>query len=332
MMETQTAYKIAASSPAKLNLTFDIVGGLPDGYHEVVTILQAIDLEDQLLFEFVPADEFRVDIEINYVGDPGNIPTDDSNLVAKALNLFHDHVSADPNYAIKVTMEKRIPITAGMGGGSGNAAAALLAMNNRFGHAVPEVDMHSLAARLGADVPFFLQGGTQIGLKRGDMLSPTPLCGTFHFVIARPHGLSIATTWIYEAYDRYIETASNKENLEHPDLFRCKDALADHDLYLAQTAFGNVFEPVVFSKFPGLSLVRDRLLDLGCLSAHLTGSGPTMYGLAPDKETAHKVVKALYVDQTKRHQRWRRESALKLDLWASESVDHGARIMFVKQN
>ncbi|HEY9715630.1 MAG TPA: 4-(cytidine 5'-diphospho)-2-C-methyl-D-erythritol kinase, partial [Chroococcales cyanobacterium] len=239
-MQTQIKDTVATVSPAKLNLTFDIVGGLPDGYHEVVTIMQAIDLEDRLTFHFDAASQFNVELSASYVGNPGRIPLDSSNLIARAARLFHEHVAPERGYLLRVEIEKRIPITAGLGGGSGNAAATLLAMNHYFGQPVPDIDLATLGSKLGADVPFFLDGGTQIGLRRGDILSPTPLGETLHFVVVHPQGIEISTPWIYSAYDEYVKAAGNDDDFEHPDLYECKNALANCDLTQASRIFGNV--------------------------------------------------------------------------------------------
>ena len=133
----------------------------------------AVDLEDELIFQFEPADGFEVDIiEIKCADETVEIPRDERNLIVKALKAFNQHLGKRSNCKISLSLKKRVPVAGGMGGGSGNAAAALLAINSYLGEPVSMHDLHEIASGIGADVPFFLKGGAQVGRLRGDVLTP----------------------------------------------------------------------------------------------------------------------------------------------------------------
>jgi 4-diphosphocytidyl-2-C-methyl-D-erythritol kinase len=174
---------ITVNSPAKINLTFEILGLLPDGYHEVRTLMQTVSLFDELTFEIGSAKEPSLSIELITAGGArspaagegeGQFPLGDTNLIARAIRLFLSSIDRPRALKVDVTVAKHIPIGAGLAGGSGNAAAALVALNQYFGGPLGDDAMAELAAKLGADVPFCLQGGRRLGLGRGDILDSTP--------------------------------------------------------------------------------------------------------------------------------------------------------------
>ena len=177
------AIQIKMKSPAKLNLTFDVTGTLPNGYHAVETLMCAIGLEDELHFDIYPANEFSVEIaaidsQLALVA----VPHDASNLIIKAAILFRDSCHSQLNYKISCRLNKHIPVAGGMGGGSGNAAATLVALNQILSSRLTDAQLAQLASTLGADVAFFLKGGIQIGRGKGDILSqveePDRICGS----------------------------------------------------------------------------------------------------------------------------------------------------------
>lgn len=317
---------LRATSPGKLNLTFNIIGHLPDNYHQVETLMQTIDLQDELLFDLSPAESFDVEITpVEFDGARANVPANRDNLIAKAVILFHEHYATEDGYKVKVALRKSIPVAGGMGGGSGNAAAALMAMNTFFDKPLSNDELIGLSRELGADVAFFLNGGTQIGRHKGDELSPLKIDKILHFVIVSPISLSLQTPKIYADYDRYMDR--NSAQIMRPDLKACIDALENGDLSEASKHFGNVFEPVVFSQVQELQFLKEELNRLGGFCAHMTGSGPTFYVLAPSQNNAEEIQKKIEQRQTQRVATgWKNHPDLSVRCWVAHSIPYGVRI------
>jgi 4-diphosphocytidyl-2-C-methyl-D-erythritol kinase len=276
--------KLVARSPAKINLTFDILGELPDGYHQIETIMQTIDLHDELIFEFEPCKDLEVALAC--VNGKESFPLSEDNLIAKAAALFCRSVPEKRGLKLSVTVEKNIPIAAGLAGGSSNAAATLRALNYYFGQPFSTEELLVLAGKLGADIPFCLEGGTRIGRGRGDELTPVELNDRLFFLVVKPKDLAISTPWVYQAYDEFVMNGGRDELpvLSAQDV---SAALESGELEKASQAFGNVFEPVVFQQHQELKQLLEAMRNLDCWCAHMTGSGPTLYALVPDCEMAH---------------------------------------------
>jgi 4-diphosphocytidyl-2-C-methyl-D-erythritol kinase len=313
--------RLTVRSPAKVNLTFDILRILPDGYHEVETLLQSIDLADTLNFTFEQADQFTVSLSCQ--PNDKDFPLDNSNLVAKAAHLFFMHAdNALPKINVRVHIDKQIPIAAGLAGGSSNAAATLLACNTYCHDRLATKELLALCEQLGADVPFCLVGGTQIGTRRGDRLLPARLLQPLSLVIVKPQEISIATPWVYAAYDRHQENEPASAG-QKPSTKSAVEAFARGDFAHALSCLGNAFEPVVFEHYKGLPLLQERLLDLGCQACHLTGSGPTFYGITKDPEAAHYIREQLILDQSEGRSKWSDHLKLTLDCHVAQSINHG---------
>ncbi len=304
--------EIIVHSPAKLNLTFEITGLLPNGYHQVQTLMQAIDLKDELTFSFQPGEKKQIEITTESQQASGDFPLDNSNLIAKAFDLFAENVNGKSG-KLSVRVNKNVPIAAGLAGGSGNGAATLLALNHFFGKQLSHLELAELGAKLGADVPFCLSGGTQIGLERGDVLTRVNSKTKLDFLVIKPRNLSIATSWVYQAYDEYVKT-TDPYDLCKPNLEEASKHLEDGDLAAAIESFGNVFQPMIFSKHPQLADICQKAKDLGALSCQLTGSGPSMFALVSDCEMAHFLKRKL------------QDNYGELDCLICQSIGHGAQI------
>ena len=299
---------IKTLSPAKLNLTFDIKGLLPDGYHEVETLLQAIDLHDTITFDIVESKESSIDIASTNSHDAGTFPLNSTNLIAKAAESFLSHMAKSA--AIKAVVEKRIPIGAGLAGGSSNAAATLLALNDAFGKPLSQQQLNDVGSAIGADVPFCLSGGTAIGVGRGDQLTPIEVTTPLIFCVIKHRHLSVSTPWAYKKYDEF------KGETIHPQAQKAAAALHEGDLQATVAAFGNCFEPVIFAHHAELIELKKQLLALGCLCSHLSGSGPAVYAVVQDREMAHFVErKLLNMDNHG------------LDVFIAESISTGVQII-----
>lgn len=316
---------LRALSPAKLNLTFDITGLLADGYHQVETLMQAVDLCDELTFCLAPDNDFHFRLTGSGLAALDSFPLDQTNLIARAARLFQEQVVPEQPFSLAVHVDKKIPLGAGLAGGSSNAAACLLALNQVFGQKVTGCELADLGAQLGADVPFCLSGGTAIGYHRGDVLEPLDSESDLFFCIVKPREISVSTPWAYSQYDCFAGERSR------PDLKAAARALSEGDLARAISSFGNVFEPVVFARFPELIALKQALLDLGCWCCHLSGSGPALYAVVPNREMAHHIRRKLMGADCSGYSYLEEEDYLKeappLDFFIAQSLPYGVRLI-----
>ena len=246
-------------APAKLNLTLVVGPPRPDGKHEVATVLQRLDLADRVQVE--PSAERLV---------VGGFPAD--TLVRRALERLGEEAGVVPRW--RVTITKRIPVASGLGGGSSDAASALRLANETFAEPLPEARLHALAAGLGADVPFFLRPGPQLGTGDGAELAPVDLPQDFFVLLVLPHGVEKpSTAAVYEDFDR----RSGADGFEER-----RRALLE--------ALGRVRRPRDLAALPPNDLARsplaDELLALGAFRADVSGAGPTVYGLFHHRSAA----------------------------------------------
>ncbi|MBX9879017.1 MAG: 4-(cytidine 5'-diphospho)-2-C-methyl-D-erythritol kinase [Candidatus Obscuribacterales bacterium] len=306
--------QLAVKTQAKVNLTFDIVSLLPDGYHEVATLMQAIDLGDNLTFAFTRG-AFNVDIMLREGQDKKQFPLDDSNLIYKAAYAFFKKCPQLEPLSIRVDVEKNIPIAAGLAGGSSNAAATLMALNEFYGQPLAGEELQDLARTLGADVPFCVAGGIAVGLGRGDLLKSVESSMPLNFCLVKPKNIALSTPWVYKQYDIYL--AEKSGGIRRPNLENAVGAISFGELESAIEAFGNVFEPVVYAHYPELAELKQMLQSYGCPYVQLTGSGPTIFALTSDLEMAHFVRSKLKA----------RSEADKLDILLASSVKNGLKVL-----
>ncbi|MBI4533640.1 MAG: 4-(cytidine 5'-diphospho)-2-C-methyl-D-erythritol kinase [Candidatus Melainabacteria bacterium] len=314
-------HKLVARSPAKLNLTLEVVGQRPNGYHEISTIMQAINLEDDLSFEFSSADRTEVTIACTAGNTIGKFPCDDSNLIAKAVKQFLAVQRVQQGLAVQVVTNKRIPIGAGLGGGSSNAAATLLALNCHFGYPFSHDELLVLGGKLGADVPFCLRGGTCVGRGLGDELEPIKTVPHFYFILVKPRNLSVSTQWAYEAFDDFSDSP-DQGSWSYPDLVGAINGISNNELQVATSCFGNDLEPVVFAHYPELTFLKEQLLALGSWCCHLTGSGPTLYAAVANIEMAHSIKGQFFQKLSSTNL-----NATPIDFWITESINYGTRLI-----
>ncbi len=265
---------VVKRAPAKLNLSLDVVGVREDGYHLLRTVMQAIDWCDEVSVAF--ADDYEIHLSCG-----GGIPADERNTAYRAAALFRQHTERQEGYVIEVT--KHVPSQAGMGGGSSDAAAVLLALNELTGAAVPQEELLALAARIGADVPFCLLGGTALATGIGTDLSPLPPLPPCYFVVVRPEA-GVSTP---EAYRR-LDSAPT---LLHPDVDAMCVALARGDLRSVAATVGNSFEAPM--ALPDTAAICARMREYGAMAAALTGSGSAVFGMFEENETAARCAAAL---------------------------------------
>ncbi|WP_417216958.1 4-(cytidine 5'-diphospho)-2-C-methyl-D-erythritol kinase [Arthrobacter sp.] len=281
---------VIARAPGKINVYFRVGPPRPDGYHPVASLYLAVSL-----FEDVAAtarDDAEITVSLSAdstaVQDPEDFPLGEDNLVVRAARLLAEHTGHAAGVDLKIT--KRVPIAGGMGGGSADAAATLVACNSLWGTGLTREELGRLGARLGADVPFALSGGAAVGLGVGDQLSPLLLRSRTDWVLAlASYGLS--TPAVYQQLDALRDGADVE--IPHdvdPDLLH---ALVDHDLVMLPGLLANDLTAAAVHLAPELQAVLDMGSTAGALTALVSGSGPTVALLAEDPGHARQLATQL---------------------------------------
>ena len=258
--------KITLPSFAKINLILRVTGKRQDGYHTLETLFQSISLFDDLTFEFSESPELVINLDLG----TSDIPADQTNLIDRACRAF---LKAYPfKVKIDISVVKRIPAAAGLGGGSSNAGATLVAMSRFFGWPLPLQKLYEIASELGADVPFFLCGGTALGLGKGDIIGPIDDVEPMPALLFCPK-ISCSTAEIYRKFDDAGLLTGRPNSIkipsdQRPEFRRGFVSLIENDL-----------ERVVFALYPELDSIKKRLVALGAAAASLTGSGSAVFGL-----------------------------------------------------
>ncbi len=259
---------ITVRVPGKVNLYLGVGDRRDDGYHELTTVFHAVSLLDEVTVRNADV------LSLEMAGEGADsLPVDERNLAWRAAELMADHVGRAPDVAI--TIEKSIPVAGGMAGGSADAAAVLVAMNSLWELGVPRRDLHTLAARLGSDVPFALHGGTALGTGRGEELATVLARNTFHWVLAFADG-GLSTPAVFAEIDRLRESEGDRSlppALEDPEPVLA--ALASGDPAALAPLLGNDLQPATLSLDPGLRRTLRAGAEAGALAGIVSGSGPT---------------------------------------------------------
>lgn len=271
--------EISLKAYGKINLGLDVVRRREDGYHEVKMIMQTVDLWDELTFCDVTTDEIVI------TSDSSELPDVKDNIIYKACRMMKDIYGIDNG--VHVTVDKHIPVAAGMAGGSADAAAALKAMNMLFGLNLSDEQLMEHGVKLGADVPYCIMQGTALSEGIGEILTPLPPMPDCLIVIAKP-AIGVSTKWVYQ---------NLKVDLleEHPDIDGMADALKTGDLKGITDRMANVLETVTIPANPVIDSVKKLIAENGSMGVLMSGSGPTVFGIydSGDKERAQKVVDML---------------------------------------
>ncbi|MCD6049766.1 MAG: ispE [Verrucomicrobia bacterium] len=266
-------------SHCKVNLILNILGKRQDGFHELETVMLPIPLHDTLTFE-------RSGRGVTLTCSDPRLPVDASNLVHRAASAFL--TNAKMVDGVKIHLEKRIPMAAGLGGGSGNAAITLLGMNELFGQRLPENRLYDIAAALGSDVPFFLQKGPALAVGRGEKVQTLPPfralkgCG---LLLIHP-GFGVSTAWAYQNLARFPEDLNGRAGRSQ----ELVNALNTADTQASVKQFYNSLEAPVLEKHPILKLYQEFLEARGALRAMMSGSGSTTFAVFENKAAADAVV------------------------------------------
>lgn len=261
-----------AFARAKINLSLDILGKRPDGFHQVEMVMQSIALYDQL--EFTPQPE-----GISLIVPGGEVSAGTNNLVYRAADLLRSHAGIKCGIQIKLT--KNIPVEAGLGGGSADAAVTLILLNKIWETGIPLPELMLLGEKLGSDIPFCLLGGTALARGRGELLEALPPCPRLGLVLVKPP-FGVSTASVYRAYNPELV-------LKKPVTGAMIEAIKKNDVDGIAMNLGNVLEPVTTVMHPEIAKIKERLMEAGALGALMSGSGPTVLGLAPSLEVARKI-------------------------------------------
>ncbi|MGH7356609.1 MAG: 4-(cytidine 5'-diphospho)-2-C-methyl-D-erythritol kinase [Candidatus Rokuibacteriota bacterium] len=264
-----SARRLVVLAAAKVNLALEVLGKRADGYHEIATVLQTVDLSDRIVLEEAPGLEFRT--------SAADVPADERNLAARAAAALRD--AAGETRGARITLDKRIPVAAGLGGGSTDAAAVLLGLNRLWRLRWPVAKLADVAVALGMDVPFFLRGGVALGTGRGEQLEPLR-GGTLALVLVNP-GFGVSTAEMYGRVTPAMLT----------DGGRCRrviEALRQRRTERVAASLYNGLEGAA-APHPEIARMKAALLAAGALGAQMSGSGPTVFGVARSREHARQI-------------------------------------------
>lgn len=271
--------RLTISVPAKINLSIDVTDRLASGYHSVEMIMQTVNL-----FDVITIEKTQGDISIQC--DNPQLPCDHGNIALKAAELFFG--KCPYKGGARITLKKNIPIAAGLGGGSSDAAGVLKALNELFNNCLTDAELTELSKRLGADVAFFLSGGTQYAGGIGDELTQLPDFEGVHILLVNP-GFPVSTKWVYTNLD--MNNLGERPNI--PDII---NAIKNMDINFVARNMRNVLESVTLKEYPELKNIVDKLTELGATGSLMSGSGPTVFGIFPDGDTA-KAAKEEFLKQ-----------------------------------
>ena len=274
--------RIQLKALAKINLGLDVLRRREDGYHEVKMIMQTISLHDDLEIRRIKTPEIQVKTNLYY------LPTNENNLVYKAAKLLMDEFGIKEGVAIQ--LKKRIPVAAGMAGGSTDGAAVLWGMNQMYGLGLSRQELMERGVKLGADVPYCVQRGTALAEGIGERLSVLPSMPKCTILIAEP-GISVSTKFVYENLH-----ANDLRPEQHPDVDRMIEAMKEKNLDLLCERMGNVLETVTIPAYPVIQEIKEHMMACGAAGAMMSGSGPTVFGIFHSPAQAKAAMKDLKVN------------------------------------
>jgi 4-diphosphocytidyl-2-C-methyl-D-erythritol kinase len=261
--------QITVLSHAKVNIGLQIRNKRQDGYHNIHTVFQELDLYDKVTISKNPN---ACEIKVNKADVPSG-KENTCHIAFTELSKFYPEIDG-----ITVEIEKSIPSGGGLGGGSSNAATTLKAINKLYDLQIESKKLENIASNIGADIPFFIRGGTQIGDGIGDVLTPINQAIDGYYLLVLPD-ISIRTDWAYQSYKKFLEEDLDRPNFAH---FLEKNNLS-------QTIFDNDFERIVIPTYPEIGMLKNKLIEEGADYASLSGSGSTVFGIFSDESQAEKV-------------------------------------------
>ena len=268
---------ISLKALAKINLGLDVMRRREDGYHEVRMIMQTIQLYDRLDIKRTQEPGIQIQTNLSF------LPVNENNLIYKAAKLLMDEFSITDGVSVK--LDKRIPVAAGMAGGSTDAAAMLIGVNRLFSLGLTKRQLMERGVQIGADVPYCIMRGTALAEGIGEALSPLPPMVKCPVLIAKP-SISVSTKFVYQ-------NLKLDDTTIHPDIDRLIDDIKAKNLHDIAAHMGNVLETVTIPNYPVIDEIKKHMLSNGAVGAMMSGSGPTVFGLFDDEDTAKKAYKAM---------------------------------------
>lgn len=273
--------KIKLKALGKINLGLDVLGRRPNGYHDVRMVMQTVYLYDQILLEKTDKEGISLETNLFY------LPVNENNLAYRAAKMLIDEFTIKEG--VHISLEKHIPVAAGMAGGSSNAAAVLYGMNRLFQLGLTDQELMDRGVQLGADVPYCIMRGTVLAEGIGEKLTPLPAMPKCHVLLAKPP-ISVSTQKVYEKLDA-------QEVTKHPDIDGILLGLQTGDLEKITSSMGNVLENVTITEYPQIERIKDVMKEEGALNAMMSGSGPTVFGIYDDKMLARRAAARIREEQ-----------------------------------
>ncbi len=261
----------------KINLGLDVLRKRPDGYHEVKMIMQMVSVYDELTFRKVSEPGIWIS------SNKEELPLDENNLIYKAAGLMLERLGS--SQGISVMLEKNIPIAAGMAGGSTDAAATLLGLNQLLEGNISTEELLDMGVKIGADVPYCILQKTALSEGIGEVLTPLPAPPACSLLIGKPD-INVSTKYVYE--NLHADTLK-----QHPDIDGMRKAIEEQDLKGITSRMGNVLETVTVQKYPVIGEIKEAMLKAGALNTLMSGSGPTVFGIFASKEQAERAEKEI---------------------------------------
>ena len=269
--------KLDLKALGKINLGLDVLGRRENGYHDVRMVMQTVYLYDQIRMEKTKKPGIELLTNLFY------LPVNENNLAYQAADLLMKEFHVKEG--VKITLDKHIPVAAGMAGGSSNAAAVLFGINRMFSLGLSQKELMERGVTLGADVPYCVMRGTVLAEGIGEILTPLPACPKCHVLIAKPP-ISVSTKLVYEKLDSH-------EIENHPDIDGMILDIQNGDLQGMTAKMGNVFEPGIIGQYPVIQEIKDLMESHGALKAMMSGSGPTVFGIFDSQEKMNAAAKIL---------------------------------------
>lgn len=279
-VERVIMYRINIKARAKINISLDVLGKRPDGYHDVKMIMQTINLYDKINLKKIKGNQIKLQTNLPF------LPIDKRNLVYKVIDYIKKEY--DIKTGIFVDLFKVIPVAAGLAGGSSDAAATIIGMNKLFNLKMSTEDMMAIGTKFGADIPYCIMRGTALSEGIGEKLTPLKPFPKAHIVIAKPN-ISVSTAFVYGNLDV-------KGIKERPNTDAIIQGIEDGDLHGICKELGNVLETVTMKEYPVIKRIKDYMMDGGAIGALMSGSGPSVYGICEDKQTAYRLAHRLKVN------------------------------------
>ena len=262
---------------AKINLMLDVLGTLPNGYHSLFMIMQSVDCFDTVRVDLIKGNEIKI------ISDDKRVPKDEKNIAYKAAKAFFEYNNIEKNFGIEIEIDKKIPMAAGLAGGSADAAGVIFALDKLFKTNLPVFTLCEIGEKVGADVPFSLHGGTALCVDTGSVIAPLPSLENCYVVLCKPN-MDISTPNAYKQIDE-------APRIRHCDRNSMLYAMKNSDYELMCRKAANVFEQVV--EVPVRPHIKTTMKKFGADLAMMSGSGPTVYGLFRQKDDAQKCAERL---------------------------------------